>query len=95
VAAQVPRWPKLRYLRACGNLGPSDALGWVVVAALPSLYTVSTAATARRTLLSADHFNLSDSGLSEGVAAELRAAKAAVGSSARPTTKLSKEIAQA
>ena len=61
VAAQVPRWPKLRALNASGNPGPSDALGRALAAALPSLPA-------------ADRFHLDDSRLGEGAAAELRAA---------------------
>ena len=34
VAAQVPRWTRLRVLSAQDNPGPSDALGWALVAAL-------------------------------------------------------------
>ena len=50
------------------NPGPSDALGWALAAALPSLPDAQT-------------FHLEDSGLGEGAAAELRAAKAAAGRS--------------
>ena len=67
VAAQVPRWPRLRWLDACGNPGPSDALGRALAAALPSLPDAFT-------------FHLERSGLGQGAAAELRAAKAAAGS---------------
>ena len=67
LAAQVPRWPRLRQLYAGDNLGPSDALGRALAAALPSLPD-------------AEEFYLSYSGLGEGAAAELRAAKAAAGS---------------
>eukprot|EP01045_Picozoa_sp_COSAG04_P014547 COSAG04_NODE_1095_length_8308_cov_5.921793_5_plen_524_part_00 len=67
VAAQVPRWLRLRTLTAGDNPGPSDALGRALAAALPSLPD-------------AQGFHLRDSGLGEGAAAELRAARAAAGS---------------
>ena len=67
VAAQVPRWPRLKMLFAGENPGPSDALGRALAAALPSLPDAET-------------FVLDDSGLSEGAKAELEAAKAATGS---------------
>ena len=67
VAAQVPRWPRLRMLDASDNRGPSDALGRALAAALPSLPD-------------AQAFQLEGSGLGEGAAAELRAAKIAAGS---------------
>ena len=70
VAAQVPRWPRLRLLYGHSNPGPSDALGRALAAALPSLPD-------------AEKFVLDDSGLGEGAAAELRAAKAAAGSDVR------------
>ena len=63
----VPRWPRLRVLHAQFNPGPPDALGRALAAALPSLPD-------------AKNFNLERSGLGEGAAAELRAAKAAAGS---------------
>ena len=63
VAAQVPRWPRLRVLHAGHNPGPSDALGRALAAALPSLPD-------------AEEFDLNHSGLGDGAAAELRAAKA-------------------
>ena len=66
VAAQVPRWPRLRHLSAYRNPGPSDALGRALAAALPSLPNAK--------------IYLHHSGLGEGAAAELRAAKAAAGS---------------
>ena len=52
------------------NPGPSDALVRALAAALPSLP-------------GAELFALRDSGLGEGAAAELRAAKAAAGSGVR------------
>merc|ERR1711969_337725 len=52
VAAQVPRWPRLRDLWAVGNPGPSDALARVLAAVLPSLPD-------------AEGFSLSGSGLGE------------------------------
>eukprot|EP01045_Picozoa_sp_COSAG04_P025249 COSAG04_NODE_3279_length_2980_cov_1.509198_1_plen_389_part_00 len=67
LAAQVPRWPRLRVLGAANNPGPSDALGRALAAALPSLPD-------------AKQFQLPRSRLGEGAAAELRAAKAAWGS---------------
>ena len=66
VAACVPRWPRLRSLVAGANPGPSDALVRALAAALPSLP-------------GAELFALRDSGLGEGAAAELRAAKAKAG----------------
>ena len=67
LAAVVPRWPRLRGLGAADNPGPSDALGRALAAALPSLPD-------------AEGFYLRNSGLGEGAAAELRAAKADAGS---------------
>ena len=69
-AACVPRWPRLRVMNVHDNTGPSDALGRALAAALPSLPD-------------AVGFNLRDSGLGEGAAAELRAAKAKAGRDVR------------
>ena len=68
--AILTRWPGLRGLYVSGNPGPSDALGRALAAALPSLPNAET-------------FYLHSSGLGQGAAAELRAAKAAVGSDVR------------
>ena len=70
VAAVVPRWPRLRYLHAYSNPGPSDALGRALAAALPSLPD-------------AERFDLVGSRLGEEAAAELRAAEAAAGSAVK------------
>jgi len=67
VAAQVPRWPRLRVLNAMMNPGPLDALGRALAAALPMMPDAIS-------------FFFGESGLSEEVAVELRAAKAATGS---------------
>eukprot|EP01045_Picozoa_sp_COSAG04_P031795 COSAG04_NODE_6010_length_1434_cov_1.468165_2_plen_231_part_00 len=72
LAAQVPRWPRLRKLHASSNPGPLDALGRALALALPSLPD-------------AEWFALSFSGLGDEAAAELRAAKAAVGSAVHLT----------
>ena len=66
LAAQVPRWPRLRGLYVSGNPGPSDALGRALAVALPSLPD-------------AELFELSGS-VSEEVMEELEAARAATGS---------------
>ena len=66
VAACVPNWPRLRWLDAGNNPGPSDALGRALAAALPSLPN-------------AERFELRWSGLGGRAVAELQAAKAAAG----------------
>ena len=73
VTAVVPRWPKLRDIICWDNPGPSDALGRALLEALPSLL-------AGGMVWSSYGMSLERSGLSEGVAEELRAAKAAAGS---------------
>ena len=66
VAAQVPRWPKLRDIICWNNPGPSDALGRALAAALTDLPDLEA-------------INLVQSGLSKAVASELRTAAVSAG----------------
>ena len=88
MAAVVPRWPRLRRLAAQCNRGPSHAWAWTVGRAVPAhagLDALCRAlAAALPSLPDAEQFSLCDSGLGEGAAAELRAAKAAWGSAVTP-----------